>query len=159
TDVADQGKDYLSSPVGLIMNGTCYVVGVCYTKKDSDYTHPALVSLYQEWNVKKGVFESNNQGLQYTKNLKKEFKEAELDDFVRRIIAIPNTKNKHSRIVVQSRYVIENFAFLDDSEIIDNIEYELFLEHLTEYMKDKPTEPDDAADSIAGLSILAQKYM
>jgi predicted phage terminase large subunit-like protein len=159
TDVADQGKDYLSSPIGLIMEGTCYIVDVCYTKKDSDFTHPELVRLYKEWNIKRGVFESNNQGLQYTKNLKKEFKEANLDDFQKRISAIPNSKNKHSRIVIQAKWVINNIAFLDDSEIKNNKPYQLFLEHLTEYMKDKPTEPDDAADSIAGLSILSQKYM
>ena len=158
TDVADQGKDFLCSPFGVLIDGNCYVVDVCYTQLDSDYTHPALVQKYKFWDIRQGVFESNNQGLQYTKNLKKEFKEQDLTDYVKRIIAIPNSQNKHSRIIVQAPWILNNMYFLEDSELNDKPEYKLYLKHLCEYMKDKPTEPDDAPDATAGLSILSQKY-
>lgn len=156
-DVADQGKDYFSGPFGQIVDGKVYIIDWLYTKKDSDFTHPELVRLYKLHDVKKGVFESNNQGLQYTKNFKFELINNDLKDFTRRIIAIPNTQNKHSRIVIQAKWILDNCYFLDDTE--SSPSYKLALEHLTEYMKDKPTEPDDAADSMAGLSMLAKKYV
>lgn len=158
TDVADGGGDYLASLIGVLMNGECYLVDVCYTKLDSDYTHPTLVSKYKKWDIRRGIFESNNQGAQYTKNFKKELIANEMNDFTKRVAAIQNSQNKHSRIIIQAPWIINNMHFLDDEEIINMLEYRLYLKHLCEYMKDKPSPPDDAPDATAGLSILAQKF-
>lgn len=150
TDVADQGKDYLCTIIGKIIGQIIYIVDVVYTKKDSDYTIPAIIAKFKQWDISKAIFESNNQGLQFTKNLKNALKEENLIALSKRIIALPNTQNKHSRIIIQSMFVINNFAFRDDITL--HTEYQEYLEHLCDYMKDKPVEPDDAADSTSGMA-------
>lgn len=142
-DVADQGVDYLAFVIGALIDKKVFVLDVCFTKKDSNYTIPKIISLIQKYNIQAAVFESNAMGLMYTKLLKSQY------DGKCRIIAKPNSTQKHSRIIIQADNILDNFYFRKSDP---ESEYYQFIDQLTSYRNDKKSEHDDAADAIAGLS-------
>ena len=72
------------------------------------------------------------------------------------IKAIPNSQNKHSRIILQAENnIIQNFHFLN----LKTGQYSFFYDNLCNYKYDKSIKQDDAPDSLAGLSFLHQKYI
>ena len=89
-------------------------------------------------------------GLMYTKALKLQY------TGTCKIIAVPNSQQKHSRIIIQSSFVLSNFYFKKAER---NKEYYSFIDQLTAYRNDKASDFDDAADSIAGLSYQVRKYL
>lgn len=143
-DVADQGNDYLCFIVAAIIGNNIFIIDVIHSDKGSVYTEPLIIQYIKEYKISTSLFESNNQGLMYTKSIKKDIKKKWRDS----IIARPNSKNKHSRIVIQSRYILENFYF----KKTDNKMYNQYLQHLTTYKNDKTTKIDDAPDATAGIS-------
>ncbi len=161
-DVADQGVDYLCFIVGVLIGAKTYVIDVVFTPKDSNYSIPLIIQMLEKYDINKAVFESNNHGLAYLKNLLKDLKIMDLEDKTElfdkwdmRLGAIPNTTNKHSRIVVQAdTNIIENFYFLRHRTGM----YADYYDFLTMYKHDKSVKQDDAPDGTAGLSILSQKY-
>jgi len=161
-DVADQGIDYLCFPVGVIIGQKTYVIDVIFTPKDSAYTIPLIIQMLIKYDIYKAVFESNNHGLAYLKGLWKSLKIMDLENktelhekWKKRTAAVPNSSNKHSRIVVQAdTNIIENFYFLKHRTGM----YADYYDFLTMYKHDKSVKQDDAPDGTAGLSILSQKY-
>ena len=165
-DVADQGIDYLCFPVGVLIGKKTYVIDVVFTPKDSEYTIPIIIQMLIKYDINKAMFESNNHGLAYLKNLWERLKIMDLeelhsipgrkfDKWKSRTGAIPNSTNKHSRIVVQAdTNIIENFYFLNHRTGM----YAEYYDYLTMYKHDKSVKQDDAPDATAGLSILSQKY-
>lgn len=153
TDVADQGTDYLCSGFAGIIGDKAYLLDVIYTQLDSNYTIPKTVEKFEKWNVEKSIYESNNQGLMYTKLLKQELSAKY------KIVPKPNTTHKHSRIIIQADWVVDNMYFRSDNDIKNHPEYQLYLEHLCDYLKAKPGDPNDAPDMTAGLSRFIRKVI
>lgn len=151
-DVADQGIDYLCFVLGIIIDKNVYVEDVIFTPKNSEYSIPLIINKIEKYNINLSVFESNNQGLMFTKLLKTKINEK----YHKKIKATPNTKNKHSRIVIQAETnIIDNFYFKKHRTGM----YADFYDYLTSYKHDKSFKQDDAPDAIAGLSILSQEYI
>lgn len=161
-DVADQGIDYLSAPMGAIDGIKTYVFDTIFSNKTSNYTIPLLIDKIIKYDIDKVIFESNNQGLQYLKNVLNTIKIMDLENgtdyyktFKSRFVAIPSTTNKHSRIILQAENnIIPNFYFLEHR----SGQYSEYYDYLTSYKYDKSFKYDDAPDATAGLSILSQKY-
>lgn len=161
-DVADQGTDYLCFIVGALVGEKVYVVDVIFTPQGSEETERLIYQLLKKHNIQNAVFESNNQGLMYTKSLIKEINMIEAEELgvsalkhnsplTRVIGAIPSTTNKHSRITIQAKTnIIPNFYF----RIHRTGMYAEYYDMLTNYKHDKSVKEDDAPDATAGLSYL-----
>jgi PBSX family phage terminase large subunit len=152
-DVADQGKDFLCFVIGAIIGENIFIIDVVFTQDDSDITEPLIVSKFYQYDIQKAIFESNNQGLQFVKNIKKEFKRLDLENkesrnYEKRLIALPNSQNKHSRIILQQKNIFDSFYFKRSNDEM----YNNYIEHLTTYTKDGKSDFDDAPDATAGLS-------
>lgn len=143
-DVADQGSDYLCFVIGALIGNNVFIIDVVFTQDDSDITEPLILAMYEKYNIQKSIFESNNQGLQFSKNIKKSLPENKRN----KIVALPNSTNKHSRIILQQRNVFDTFYFKQTTDKM----YNEFIEHLTTYSKDGKAPYDDAPDAISGLS-------
>ncbi len=162
-DVADQGVDWLAAPIGAIDSIKTYVFDAVFSGKQSEHTIPMLIDKIIRYDLDKVFFESNNQGLQYMKNVLNQLKISDLenktshyDKFKPKMKAIPNTKNKHSRIILQAENnIIPNFYFL----AVRTGQYAAYYDGVTNYKYDKSVKEDDAPDSTAGLSVLSQTYM
>lgn len=167
-DVADQGIDYLCFLVGAMVGDRVYIIDAIYTPCGSEKSIPYIIQSLKKNDVNAAWFESNNQGLVFTKLLKKqiiidECQEKGITDISshksvlsKKIKAIPSTTNKHSRIVMQAEVnIIPNFYF---KELRGGM-YAEYYDSLTEYKHDKSVKQDDAPDATAGLSMIADRYM
>lgn len=167
-DVADQGIDYLCFLVGALIGEKVYIVDVVFTPRSTEESIPMVINSLKKNDVNKAVFESNNQGLVYTKLLRKELnilecKELGISDvnahkskYLKRIGALQSKTNKHSRIIIQAEVnIIPNFYFLNHRKGM----YHDYYDNLTNYKHDKSVKQDDAPDATAGLSMLADKYI
>jgi predicted phage terminase large subunit-like protein len=149
-DISDGGGDYYSFIVGMMFDKKVYILDCIYTKKPSEYWMPITIEMIKKYDIQKIIFESNNQGLMATKLIKQSIG----DMYNKRITAVPNSQNKHTRITVQAEMnIIPNFIFLSNPSGM----YDDMMNDLCSYRYDKSYKVDDAPDSLAGLSILTNR--
>lgn len=149
-DIADQGTDYLCFVVGAIIEKSIYILDVCFTNLDSNYTIPRIISIIEKYKVSKAFFESNAMGLMFTKMVKSQY------SGTCSIFAFPNSHQKHSRIIMQDAFILDNFYFKNAAK---DSEYYNYIDQLTSYRNDKKSLHDDAADATAGLSFQVRKIL
>lgn len=143
TDIATSGIDYLCMVVGAIMGDNIFIIDVVYTQADSNYSMPRMIQLYNKYNIQNSLVESNAAGLMFLRMMLDQSPELK-----GRAKPYPSSINKHTRIIIQSDDILNNFYF----KKTDNKEYNLFIEHLTSYKKDGSFKIDDSVDAMAGLS-------
>ena len=138
-DVADEGDDSLCNLIGFLYGDDVYIVDVIFTKESIEVTQPLVASMLDKYNVDRAQFESNNGGKGYAQNVK------ELKQGRTSIIWKRTSQNKHTRIIMKSGDVKQNFYFLLDNEQHD--EYKRYLYELTHYPNNGKVKHDDAADA------------
>lgn len=145
-DVADEGEDSLACPIGYVYGNDVYITDVVFTKQPIEATQPRIAALLDKHKVVKCRFESNNGGKAYAQKIR---------DLKRGRTSIdwkPNVTNKHTRIIMASGQVKENFYFLVDEE--QSEEYKKFFYELTHYPLSGKIPHDDGIDAITGLNEL-----
>jgi predicted phage terminase large subunit-like protein len=74
----------------------------------------------------------------------------QLDKMVNtRILQVHNSKNKITRIIMESGFVANNFKFVETN----TQEYYQFIQNVESFSKEGKNKNDDAPDCIAGLSV------
>lgn len=153
-DVADEGDDNLSFPLAYVFPNKIFITDIVFTQDGIDLSLPACVSvlkdqeLYDEKKILIRQFdyvrvEANNQGGGFIRDLRAFVG-------VDRVLAVKNTTNKNTRILMQYGFIKKYFYFRND--YAPNSDYARFMAQLGAYMKDGSSKKDDAPDSIAGLS-------
>lgn len=145
-DAADKGKDNYSMPVGYVYSGNSgieiYITKVIFTKDTLRVTQPRTIELINSEDLDYTYLETNKEGTLYYNNLRDNCPN-------NTIIGILAKGKKETRILMQSSY-ISDYYFLEDED--QNEEYQKFFTQLTHYLKEVENQPDDAPDSLAGLS-------
>ena len=67
-----------------------------------------------------------------------------------RILQVNNTKNKITRIIMESAFVFSNFNFVDNN----TQDFYQFIQNVEGFSKEGKNKNDDAPDCLAGLSML-----
>jgi predicted phage terminase large subunit-like protein len=106
TDVADQGKDFLSSWNWFEHDGKVYVTDIYHSNEKAEITEPRLAKMLHADGVNEAEFESNNGGKGYARNIERELKLLGNNKCV--IKWTPQTKNKEARILASSAWVQQN---------------------------------------------------
>ena len=146
-DVADEGEDALSFPIGYIVGDKIYVTDWLFTTENTEYTIPTSTQLTRHHKLDYLAIETNNHGSLFLKQVKQEITSTGL-------IGVHQSTNKHSRII-QNAHFIRNFVvFRDDYEI--GSDYDKAMKQLFHYTKDGKALHDDAPDSVALLVSLAR---
>lgn len=151
-DIADEGTDWLSMPVGKIFKGKVFVSDIVFSQANTDVTIPACASLINEMKINFVRVESNNQGSIFIKELRKFVQED-------KILKVNNQSNKHTRILLEEMFIKNHFYFLDETEYTAGSPYDLFIRQLLTYMKDGTAEHDDAVDSLSGLAYFVKSFL
>jgi len=148
-DIADEGSDSMSQPVGYLFGKDVYIVAVMFTQDPIEITQPRSALLLDKYGVQRAVYESNNGGKGYAQKVK-ELKQGKT------IIKWKHTsQNKHTKIIMASGIIKANFYFRSD---IDNDkEYQKYIYELTHYPKNGKVKHDDAIDSTAQLENATNK--
>jgi predicted phage terminase large subunit-like protein len=140
-DVADEGADYLALATGHIVGNEIYITDLVYTKANTDVTIPMCVEAIKQSN--RCMVETNNMGAMFYKALKNQNQSNCV------VSGMTNTKNKQTRIFMQSSFVLNTMRFLST----ETGEYGQFIQALKTYSHEGKNKNDDAPDCIAGLSM------
>jgi len=140
-DVADQGKDFTAMAIGGIVGEDVYVVDYVFTRDNTDITMPLCAEKLNKWGVKYCRVESNSMGAMFSRQLDKMTNA--------QILQVHNTKNKITRIIMESAFVFNNFHFIENN----TQEYYQFVQNVETFSKEGKNKNDDAPDCIAGLSM------
>lgn len=154
-DVADEGEDYLSAPMGPVFGKEIYITNVVFTKDVIEITSPIVAQRIIDLRLEMIRVESNNGGKAYANEVRRLVKE----NLPRRqkqpiIQAWPTTKNKETRILMKSGWIKAHVHFLDESEYEKGSDYWWFMKILTDYKKEGGNKHDDAPDSLVILAEL-----
>jgi len=146
TDTADKGADNFVSIVGGEYKGQIWVLDVLYTKDPMEETEIQQAELLMKWKVNRAVIESNNGGSYFASNvekrmLEKNYRFTEIERF-------HQSKNKVTRILVNSSYVMNNMFFPDDWRET----HTRFYQDVMSYQREGKNKHDDAPDTITGLA-------
>ncbi len=140
-DVADQGKDFTAMAIGGIVGSEVYVVDYLFTRDNTDITLPLCAEKLNRLDVKYCRVESNSMGAMFSRNLDK------MTDT--KILQVHNTKNKITRIIMESGFVLNSFNFVENNDQM----YFQFMQNVEGFNKEGKNKNDDAPDCIAGLSM------
>ena len=140
-DVADQGKDFTAMAIGGIVGNEVYIVDYLFTRDNTDITLPLCAEKLKKWDVKYCRVESNSMGAMFSR---------QLDKIVNtRILQVHNTKNKITRIIMESAFILSQLNFVENN----TQEFYQFVQNIESFSKEGKNKNDDAPDCIAGLSI------
>ncbi len=140
-DVADQGKDFTAMAIGGVIGKEIYIVDYLFTRDNTDITLPLCSEKLNKWEAKYCRVESNSMGAMFSR---------QLDKMVNtRILQVHNTKNKITRIIMESAFVFRAFNFVDNQDQ----QYHQFIANIESFSKEGKNKNDDAPDCIAGLSV------
>jgi len=153
-DVADEGTDSFAFPLAYIFPKKVFVPDVIFTKKNVDFTLPTSIAFIKKHNPNYVRVEANNQGSVFIKWLRNEIEAS-------KILSVTSSTNKHTRIVMAHRFIIEYFHFLNEDEIMPGSDYDRFMKQLFDYMaqKGETKDDDDAPDSLSGLAKFIESYV
>lgn len=143
-DVADAGLDYTAMMVGAVIKNQVFIVDYVFTRDNTDVTIPLCASMLNKWGVNYCRVESNNIGAMFGRQLQQHTS--------CRILLVPNTTNKMTRIIMQSAFIMNKFTFVKTGEA----QQELFIQNLLSFSKEGKNKNDDAPDCCAGLSMFIQ---
>ena len=143
-DLADEGTDYLSAGVVKKVDDEFYVLDVVFDNQKEEVTQPLVAKAIDDWEVATCYLESNFGGKGYKSQLE------QLTRTRPSIELFKTTKNKHTKIIMESGFIREHFHFRNDYE--EGSDYDKFMNNLTSYNKQGKVNHDDGADMMAMIS-------
>lgn len=145
TDVADQGKDFLSSWNWLEHEGKIYVTDIYHSNQKAEITEPKVAKMIHAGEITEAEFESNNGGKGYARNVERELKSLGNNKTVVKWTA--QTANKEARILASSAWVQKNVLMPPNW----TSKYPEAAEQVLSYVAGGKNAHDDAVDVMATL--------
>lgn len=145
TDTADTGADFLCSVNYEEVDGDAYVTDVVMTDAAMEVTEGLVADMLHIDGVNEAVFESNNGGRGFSRNVERLLKDAGNRKCV--VKAVPQTANKEARILTSSSWVSRH-VFMPRGW---KQKYPEFYKQLMAYQKKGKNKHDDAPDVLAAI--------
>jgi predicted phage terminase large subunit-like protein len=143
-DVADQGADHTACAILAVVDKQFIVVDYVFSKANTDITLPIIAEKLKKWKATYCRVESNSMGAMFSRHLQRMVPT--------KILQVPNTVNKNTRIIMRSVFIQDNFLFYRNG----TPECELFIQNVMSYSKEGKNKHDDAPDCLAGLAIFTE---
>lgn len=145
-DTAESGSDSVSMPVGYVYGERVYIDDVVFDNSPPEVTKPACAKCLVRNKAGSAMFESNNAGVYYARDVEKLCKELGLSIS---ITSKRSVTNKQTRIEMSSDNIKKRFYFRDPSTYERGSQYWFFMRELTTYTRVGKVPHDDAPDSLA----------
>ena len=145
-DTAESGSDSTSMPVAMIYGNAVYIVDVVFDDSPAEVTKPECAKCLIENRVASAVFESNNAGQYYARDVDQIIRERGYSVGIRTKRTI---SNKQTRIEFASDNIKKNFYFKHPSTYKRGSQYWNFMKELTTYTRSGKVPHDDAPDSLS----------
>ena len=145
-DTAESGSDSTSMPVAKIYGSDVYIVDVVFDDSPAEVTKPECAKCLIENKVASAVFESNNAGQYYARDVDQIILERGYSVGIRTKRTI---SNKQTRIEFASDNIKKNFYFKHPSTYKRGSQYWNFMKEVTTYTRSGKVPHDDAPDSLS----------
>ena len=145
-DTAESGSDSTSMPVAMIYGNTVYIVDVVFDDSPAEVTKPECAKCLIENKVASAVFESNNAGTYFARDVDQIIRERGYSVGIRTKRTI---SNKQTRIEFASDNIKKNFYFKHPSTYKRGSQYWNFMKEVTTYTRSGKVPHDDAPDSLS----------
>lgn len=145
-DTAESGSDSTSMPVAKIYGSDVYIVDVVFDDSPADVTKPECAKCLIENKVASAVFESNNAGVYFARDVDQIIRDRGYSVGIRTKRTI---SNKQTRIEFASDNIKKNFYFKHPSTYKRGDQYWNFMKEVTTYTRSGKVPHDDAPDSLS----------
>lgn len=145
-DTAESGSDSTSMPVAKIYGSDVYIVDVVFDDSPAEVTKPECAKCLIENRVASAVFESNNAGQYYARDVDQIIRDRGYSVGIRTKRTI---SNKQTRIEFASDNIKKNFYFKHPSTYKRGSQYWNFMKEVTTYTRSGKVPHDDAPDSLS----------
>lgn len=145
-DTAESGSDSTALVVLKIYGEDVFVVDVVFDDSPAEITKPQCAKKLVEYKVSTAVFESNNAGAYYSRDVDTLVKSLGGRVSVRTKRTI---SNKQTRIEFASDGIIKHFYFKDPSTCKRGSQYWNFMKEVTTYTRSGKVPHDDAPDVLS----------
>lgn len=145
-DTAESGSDSTSMPVAKIYGSDVYIVDVVFDDSPAEVTKPECAKCLIDNRVASAVFESNNAGQYYARDVDQIIRERGYSVGIRTKRTI---SNKQTRIEFASDNIKKNFYFKHPSTYKRGSQYWNFMKEVTTYTRSGKVPHDDAPDSLS----------
>jgi predicted phage terminase large subunit-like protein len=145
-DTAESGSDSTSMPVAKIYGNDVYIVDVVFDDSPAEVTKPECAKCLIENKVASAVFESNNAGQYYARDVDQIIRDRGCSVGIRTKRTI---SNKQTRIEFASDNIKKNFYFKHPSTYKRGSQYWNFMKEVTTYTRSGKVPHDDAPDSLS----------
>lgn len=145
-DTAEKGSDSTSMPVAKIYGTDVYIVDVVFDDSPPEVTKPECAKCLIENKVASAVFESNNAGGYFARDVDQIIRERGYSVGIRTKRTI---SNKQTRIEFASDNIKKNFYFKHPSTYKRGSQYWNFMKEVTTYTRSGKVPHDDAPDSLS----------
>lgn len=145
-DTAESGSDSTSMPVAMIYGNAVYIVDVVFDDSPAEVTKPECAKCLIENKVASAVFESNNAGQYYARDVDQIIRDRGYSVGIR---AKRTISNKQTRIEFASDNIKKNFYFKHPSTYKRGSQYWNFMKEVTTYTRSGKVPHDDAPDSLS----------
>lgn len=157
-DVAFGGTDYLAMPImAQWSDDPPLCLDVVFMRGSYQVTQPVVVGKIIQWGVQRVIFESNNGGDFYSKDIKEQLKNQNYCCFVKSQPA-PTRMSKEARIIQHSPAILSFCYRKPDEYPVDNM-YRNFMTNVVTYTAQGENEHDDAPDSLAGVAAMLRSKL
>lgn len=145
-DTAESGSDSTSMPVAMIYGNAVYIVDVVFDDSPAEVTKPECAKCLIDNRVASAVFESNNAGQYYARDVDQIIRDRGYSVSIRTKRTI---SNKQTRIEFASDNIKKNFYFKHPSTYKRGSQYWNFMKEVTTYTRSGKVPHDDAPDSLS----------
>lgn len=171
TDPAFGGGDNLSMPVCIEpFHGKKKICRWVYDKRTLKFTIPRIIDATLELSIAENRLEKNGAGLMLENEIRKQFKERNVNFCKLISVSAPNRMSKEDKIKGYSDYIKDNFEFLaPNNGFVPDYDADLFLffsrdadynramDDMSMYTAEGKNVHDDAPDSMAQMAIRCEK--
>ena len=145
-DTAESGSDSTSMPVAMIYGNAVYIVDVVFDDSPAEVTKPECAKCLIDNRVASAVFESNNAGQYYARDVDQIIRDRGYSVGIRTKRTI---SNKQTRIEFASDNIKKNFYFKHPSTYKRGSQYWNFMKEVTTYTRSGKVPHDDAPASLS----------
>lgn len=145
-DTAESGADSTAMPIAYIYGGDVFIHDVVFDNSPSDVTKPECAKKLVEHKVATAVFESNNAGTYFARDVGEEVKKLGGKCSIRTKRTI---SNKLTRIEYASDNIKLHFYFRDKSMYEPDSQYAKFMKEVFKMTRSGKVSHDDAPDSLS----------
>lgn len=145
-DTADKGADYCAMPIATVYGQEVYIIDVVFDDSTPEVTKPEVAKALINNKVVSAMFESNNAGSYFARDVQDILKSREYMCSIRTKRTI---SNKQTRIEFASDNILKHFYFKHPSTYARNSQYAEFMRQVTTYTRSGKVAHDDGADSLS----------